>query len=128
MLLMEKASLYAMQGTLSAKKEQITQLKACKSELKSIKEEFTDSKSTIKKPEFSTNTWQGSLADSFKYIRNDMKATYDDIEGKQFDHLLDKINERIASIEDEIQSLSQDISSLKNTIERLEKEEKEARH
>ncbi|MEC1260096.1 DUF5082 family protein [Bacillus swezeyi] len=127
MIIWEKTVLYGMQGTLVIKKEQLTHLKNCKSELTITKEEFEDSKSSIKEPGLSSTTWQGSLADSFKNVRNDMKSAYNDICGKQLNEVFKKLNERIASLKDEIHSLGQDISSLKKKIEKLEKEEKEAR-
>ncbi|MCO4852398.1 YwqH-like family protein [Bacillus vallismortis] len=126
MLMMEKVSLYAMQGTLSVKKDHLVQLKSCKTELKSIKEEFIDSKDTMKNPKLSANTWQGILADSFTETRNEIKKAYHEIEFNQFNNLLDKLNEHITSIQGEIDTLGKEISSLKGKIERLEKEEKES--
>ncbi|WFA05738.1 DUF5082 family protein [Bacillus sp. HSf4] len=128
MIIWEKTVLYGMQGTLVIKKEQLKELKHCKSELTNIKEEFSDSKSSIKKPGLSSTTWQGSLADSFKSVRSDMKTAYNDIYGKQLNEVFKKLNERINSLNDEIHSLGQDISSLKKKIEKLEKEEKQSRH
>lgn len=105
-------------------KEELVQLKNCETELKGVREEFNDSKSSIKKPGLSAKTWQGSLADSFKDVRNDMKSAYDDICGKQFDDLFEKLNEGIKSLNSEIDSLGKDISSLHTKIEKLEKEAK----
>ncbi|MEH6974905.1 YwqH-like family protein [Bacillus sp. JJ675] len=128
MIIWEKTKLFTMQGTLNIKKEELVQLKNCETELKGVREEFNDSKSSIKKPGLSAKTWQGSLADSFKDVRNDMKSAYDDICGKQFDDLFEKLNEGIKSLNSEIDSLGKDISSLHKKIEKLEKEAKKAHH
>ncbi|KKB71528.1 DUF5082 domain-containing protein [Bacillus glycinifermentans] len=127
-MIWEKTKLFTMQGTLNIKKEELVQLKNCETELKGVREEFNDSKSSIKKPGLSAKTWQGSLADSFKDVRNDMKSAYDDICGKQFDDLFEKLNEGIKSLNSEIDSLGKDISSLHTKIEKLEKEAKKAHH
>lgn len=80
----------------------------------------------MKNPKLSANTWQGNLADSFTGTRNDIRTAYHDIEGNQFNNLLDKLNEHITSIQGEIDTLGKEISSLKGKIERMEKEEKES--
>ena len=127
-MIWEKTKLFTMQGMLNAKEEELKQLKHCKTDLEHIQREFSDSKGSMKKPELSSTTWQGSLADSFKNVRNDMKSDYDDICGKQFDDLFKKLNERISSLKNDIHSLGQDISSLHKKIEKLEKEAKKAHH
>ncbi|MPQ25640.1 YwqH-like family protein [Bacillus paralicheniformis] len=126
-MIWEKTVLYGLQGTLLIKKQQLEQLKNCQTELEVDKKEFDDSKDSIKKPELSPTTWQGSLADSFKNVRSDMKTAYNDICGKQLNEVFKQLKEKISSLNDDIDSLGKDISSLKTKIEKLEKEEREAR-
>ncbi|MCY7769964.1 DUF5082 family protein [Bacillus haynesii] len=126
-MIWEKTVLYGLQGTLLIKKQQLEQLKNCQTELETDKKEFDDSKDSIKKPELSPTTWQGSLADSFKNVRSDMKTAYNDICGKQLNEVFKQLKEKISSLNDDIDSLGKDISSLKKKIEKLEKEEREAR-
>ncbi len=126
-MIWEKTVLYGLQGTLLIKKQQLEQLKNCQTELEADKKEFDDSKDSIKKPELSPTTWQGSLADSFKNVRSDMKTAYNDICGKHLNEVFKQLKEKISSLNDDIDSLGKDISSLKTKIEKLEKEEREAR-
>lgn len=126
-MIWEKTVLYGLQGTLLIKKQQLEQLKNCQTELEADKKEFDDSKDSIKKPELSPTTWQGSLADSFKNVRSDMKTAYNDICGKQLNEVFKQLKEKISSLNGDIDSLGKDISSLKTKIEKLEKEEREAR-
>ncbi|MDP4081538.1 MAG: DUF5082 family protein [Bacillota bacterium] len=126
-MIWEKTVLYGLQGTLLIKKQQLEQLKNCQTELEADKKEFDDSKDSIKKPELSPTTWQGSLADSFKNVRSDMKTAYNDICGQQLNEVFKQLKEKISSLNDDIDSLGKDISSLKTKIEKLEKEEREAR-
>lgn len=113
-MIWEKTVLYGLQGTLLIKKQQLEQLKNCQTELEADKKEFDDSKDSIKKPELSPTTWQGSLADSFKNVRSDMKTAYNDICGKQLNEVFKQLKEKISSLNDDIDSLGKDIRLIKN--------------
>ncbi|QIW79084.1 YwqH-like family protein [Bacillus tequilensis] len=111
----EMLGLSFVKTQLSLKKENLEDLKACKTNLKNIQQEFLESKDKITEPALSSDTWQGSLANKFEFIRDEINTEYQDLKGKQ-------LNEVITKIEDKINTLIDDIDGLKNQITSIEKE------
>lgn len=111
----EMLGLSFVKTQLSLKKDNLEDLKTCKTNLTNIQQEFLESKDKITEPSLSSATWQGSLADKLELIRDEIITDYKDLKDKQLDEIISKI-------EDEINTLNNDIDGLKNQIISIEKE------
>lgn len=80
----EMLGLSFVKTQLSLKKENLEDLKACKTNLTNIQQEFLESKNKITEPSLSSDTWQGSLANKFELIRDEINSEYQDLKGKSF--------------------------------------------
>ncbi|WP_249596497.1 YwqH-like family protein [Peribacillus frigoritolerans] len=105
-------SLFYYYGLLKEKEEQLQRLKKSYTQLQGIKQEFSSYRMSIKSPEFSAFTWQGSLATKFEYIRNEgMFHYYQDIE-TQLINIFSAIGSKMQFLESEITSIKQSIALL----------------
>ena len=109
---------------LRLKEEQLQRLQMCNGELKSCQQEFTHHERLVSEPELSTNTWNGTLAQTFDDRRaTGMLTSYRDISTKQFNSAFTTLSDKIQQIQLEIISIKQTIAAL----EAAEREEKIAR-
>ncbi|PSL98763.1 DUF5082 domain-containing protein [Bacillus subtilis] len=114
----EMLGLSFVKTQLSLKKENLEDLKACKTNLTNIQQEFLESKNKITEPSLSSDTWQGSLANKFELIRDEINSEYQDLKGKQLDEVITKIEDKINTLIDDIDGLKNQITSIQKEIEK----------
>ncbi|AEP89914.1 conserved hypothetical protein [Bacillus subtilis subsp. subtilis str. RO-NN-1] len=83
-----------------------------------IQQEFLESKNKITEPSLSSDTWQGSLANKFELIRDEINSEYQDLKGKQLDEVITKIEDKINTLIDDIDGLKNQITSIEKEIEK----------
>ncbi|CCU59896.1 hypothetical protein BSUBE1_3265 [Bacillus subtilis E1] len=83
-----------------------------------IQQEFLESKNKITEPSLSSDTWQGSLANKFELIRDEIHSEYQDLKGKQLDEVITKIEDKINTLIDDIDGLKNQITSIEKEIEK----------
>ncbi|MED3601617.1 DUF5082 family protein [Bacillus subtilis] len=114
----EMLGLSFVKTQLSLKKENLEDLKGCKTNLTNIQQEFLESKNKITEPSLSSDTWQGSLANKFELIRDEINSEYQDLKGKQLDEVITKIEDKINTLIDDIDGLKNQITSIEKEIEK----------
>ena len=77
-----------------------------------------ESKNKITEPSLSSDTWQGSLANKFELIRDEINSEYQDLKGKQLDEVITKIEDKINTLIDDIDGLKNQITSIQKEIEK----------
>jgi len=99
---------------LREKQQHLQRLQDCQSQLRGKQQEFASFRASVTRPELSSFTWQGTLANRFEDIRtNGMLHYYSEMEQSQFSSIF-------SGIENKIQQLHREINSLKQTIASLE--------
>jgi len=99
---------------LREKQQHLQRLQECQGKLRGKQQEFASFKTSVTRPELSSFTWQGTLANRFEDIRtNGMLHYYSEMEQSQFSSIF-------SGIENKIQQLHREINSLKQTIASLE--------
>lgn len=107
-------SLAYYNSLLREKQQQLQRLQDCQSQLRGKQQEFASFRASVTRPELSSFTWQGTLANRFEDIRtNGMLHYYSEMEQSQFSAIF-------SGIENKIQQLHREINSLKQTIASLE--------
>ncbi|MDL4842649.1 YwqH-like family protein [Aquibacillus rhizosphaerae] len=110
-------SLYYYYRLLSEKREQLSRLHTCNSQLQVKRNEFNSNRSLIVNPELSSFTWEGSLARKFNDIRHDgMLHYYTDIKTNQLGEVFSSLDSKIQSIREEIRSINQTIAYLEQQL------------
>ncbi|PWI59244.1 hypothetical protein DCS65_20610 [Bacillus subtilis] len=79
---------------------------------------FWSQKNKITEPSLSSDTWQGSLANKFELIRDEIHSEYQDLKGKQLDEVITKIEDKINTLIDDIDGLKNQITSIEKEIEK----------
>ncbi|KMJ60391.1 hypothetical protein AB685_06170 [Bacillus sp. LL01] len=99
---------------LREKQLHLQRLQSCQSQLRGKQQEFASFRASVTRPDLSSFTWQGTLANRFEDIRtNGMLHYFNDMEQSQFSAIF-------SGIEIKIQQLHREISSIKQTIASLE--------
>jgi predicted nucleic acid-binding Zn-ribbon protein len=113
-----------LQSQLSEKKEQLIRLKNCVTKLDDLQNEFIQNQKLVKDPELTSSTWQGTLANKFEEIREDLSFSFKDISQTQLNIALTTLENKIESINIEIQSLQNSIEAEKARIEMERRKER----
>jgi septal ring factor EnvC (AmiA/AmiB activator) len=108
---------------LHEKREQIVRLRNSHSTLNALQGEFLQHQSSVTALDLTPTTWQGTLANAFTEIREDMLLSYKDLSHNQMDTAISTIEDKIASLRTEIQSLE---TSISNERARIEQEQRKA--
>lgn len=102
---------------LHEKREQIVRLRNSHSSLNALQSEFLQHQTSVTAPDLTPTTWQGTLANAFTEIREDMLLSYKDLSHNQMDTVISTIEDKIASLRTEIQSLETSIANERVLIE-----------
>lgn len=97
---------------LHQKKNELARLHTCNGQLEGTQQEFSHFRRTVLQPELTPHTWHGQNANEFEEKRENMLASYDDIQGSQFNQVFDSLQSKIQHLQSEIQSIQQTISYL----------------
>ncbi|MCA0993821.1 YwqH-like family protein [Guptibacillus hwajinpoensis] len=116
--------LFQLQSNLAEKREQLARLETCTRKLDSIQDEFIHNRHLVDDPELTPSTWHGTLADSFKNIRDDMKEAYNDISTSQLNSVQSTLEDKVTRLRIEIGMIESSISHEKQRLANEEKERK----
>ncbi|MBU5258618.1 DUF5082 domain-containing protein [Bacillus pumilus] len=111
-------ALYSLKADISIKKEQIIELSICRKEVKEAKMALSDASKNITRPDLTSHTWFGHLADTFDSLREEMKSVSQEIKDAQLTNLLNRIDEKINDLTAGIHSLERDIHTVERKIEK----------
>ncbi|MCA0172647.1 DUF5082 family protein [Bacillus sp. RAR_GA_16] len=114
-----------LQSEIAEKRAQLVRLQSSLVKLDSLQGEFIQNKQLVDQPELTPTTWAGELANSFQNIREDMKASYQDLSINQVNSALNTMENKAADLRREIQTLEFNITQ---EIHRLEEEARERRN
>ncbi|WP_166000969.1 DUF5082 family protein [Bacillus sp. Cs-700] len=114
-----------LQSEIAEKRAQLVRLQSSLVKLDSLQGEFMQNKQLVDQPELTPSTWAGELANSFQNIREDMKASYQDLSINQVNSALNTMENKAADLRREIQTLEFNITQ---EIHRLEEEARERRN
>ena len=114
-----------LQSEIAEKRAQLVRLQSSLVKLDSLQGEFIQNKQLVDQPELTPTTWAGELANSFQNIREDMKASYQDLSINQVNSALNTMENKAADLRHEIQTLEFNITQ---EIHRLEEEARERRN
>ncbi|MGG1684328.1 MULTISPECIES: YwqH-like family protein [Bacillales] len=114
--------LFQLQSDLTEKREQLARLETCTRNLDSIQDEFIHNRHMVDDPELTPSTWHGTLADSFKNNREDMKEAYNDISISQLNSVQSTLEDKITRLRIEIGMVESSISHEKLRLKNEEKE------
>jgi hypothetical protein len=110
---------------LRLKQEQLDRLHRCETKLNQCIQEFAQYEFLCIEPSLSPDTWNGSLANQFNEIRTEnIQSSYRDIEHRQFNSILQLLNEKMNQIQEEITSLKHSISSMETELSREQEAKK----
>lgn len=113
-----KTALYSLKADISIKKEQITELSICRKEVKEAKTAMSDASKNIMRPNLTSHTWFGHLADTFDRLREEMESASQEIKDAQLTNLLNRIDEKINDLTADIHSLERNIHTVERKIEK----------
>ncbi|WP_273853480.1 YwqH-like family protein [Guptibacillus spartinae] len=114
-----------LQSEIAEKRAQLVRLQSSLVKLDGLQGEFIQNKQLVDQPELTPTTWAGELANSFQNIREDMKASYQDLSINQVNSALNTMENKAADLRREIQTLEFNITQ---EIHRLEEEARERRN
>ncbi|WP_226658853.1 YwqH-like family protein [Guptibacillus hwajinpoensis] len=114
-----------LQSEIAEKRAQLVRLQSSLVKLDGLQSEFIQNKQLVDQPELTPTTWAGELANSFQNIREDMKASYQDLSINQVNSALNTIENKADHLRREIQTLEFNITQ---EIHRLEEEARERRN
>ncbi len=114
-----------LQSEIAEKRAQLVRLQSSLVKLDSLQGEFMQNKQLVDQPELTPSTWAGELANSFQNIREDMKASYQDLSINQVNTALNTMENKADHLRREIQTLEFNITQ---EIHRLEEEARERRN
>ena len=114
-----------LQSEIAEKRAQLVRLQSSLVKLDGLQGEFIQNKQLVDQPELTPSTWAGELANSFQNIREDMKASYQDLSINQVNSALNTMENKAADLRREIQTLEFNITQ---EIHRLEEEARERRN
>lgn len=106
------SSLSALYAQLRLKQEQLLRMKQCKTSLTACRQDFFSYEYICLKPEVTSVTWQGNLAEKFDDLReNGMSQAYLQIENEQFEHIFEAVDNKIDQLIAEIATLEAAIAA-----------------
>ncbi|PFG12369.1 YwqH-like family protein [Bacillus sp. es.036] len=114
-----------LQSEIAEKRAQLVRLQSSLVKLDSLQGEFIQNKQLVDQPELTPTTWAGELANSFQNIREDMKASYQELSINQVNSALNTMENKADHLRREIQTLEFNITQ---EIHRLEEEARERRN
>ncbi|MYL64451.1 DUF5082 domain-containing protein [Bacillus hwajinpoensis] len=114
-----------LQSEIAEKRAQLVRLQSSIVKLDGLQTEFIQNKQFVEQPELTPTTWAGELANSFQNIREDMKASYQDLSINQVNSALNTMENKADHLRREIQTLEFNITQ---EIHRLEEEARERRN
>ncbi|WP_273834303.1 YwqH-like family protein [Guptibacillus sedimenti] len=114
-----------LQSEIAEKRAQLVRLQSSIVKLDGLQNEFIQNKQLVEQPELTPTTWAGELANSFQNIREDMKASYQNLSINQVNSALNTMENKADHLRREIQTLEFNITQ---EIHRLEEEARERRN
>ncbi len=121
-----QSSVQTMHSLLGKKEADLRRLKTARSKLLGDQEELHRRVNTIQKPELPSNSWRGELAKTFQSFRQgELLSSYKEIGTTQFNNVLDRLEQKIITIEQSITNIQGQIASISSSISALKERRRE---